>query len=210
MAINVQTTKYTRFRGPTEVTLRGAGSSGHATNTVGAGTDIGLRVQVPALQSVDAFEIEKPEGTVIFAIDQNGNTRQPLQGVTSGRAQVVLAPAQFIALPQVIIPAPAANQAILVHSWVFQLKYGTTPYVGAGVTLFLVYHGQTSPNIMNQPVANASVVGAANFLGSPAGQAGGIVMMPGLSVDLLATPANFTTGDSTVAITVTYSIVNLI
>ena len=64
--------KPTRFRGPAVVTLRGAGSSGNDPLIVGAGSDVGLRIQIPMAQTAFAFTIEQPDGTVIFSIDKTG------------------------------------------------------------------------------------------------------------------------------------------
>ena len=64
--------KRTRFLGGVDVTLRGAGSSGNDPLKVGDGTDVGLKIQIPTAQTANAFQIEQPAGTVIFAIGPNG------------------------------------------------------------------------------------------------------------------------------------------
>jgi len=79
--------KPTRFRGPTVVTLRGAGSQGHES-TVGAGSDVGLDIQIPTNQTANAFQITKPDGTVIYAIGPNGAAKIPLAIAASGAVPV--------------------------------------------------------------------------------------------------------------------------
>lgn len=66
----------TRFKGPTAVVLRGAGSSGNDPLKIGAGNDTGFRIAVPANQVAPAFTIEKPEGTIIYSIDANGGAQK--------------------------------------------------------------------------------------------------------------------------------------
>ena len=80
--------KPTRFRGPTVVTLRGAGSLGHDAQTVGAGGDVGLDIQIPTSQTANAFQITKPDGTVIYAIGPNGAAKIPLTLAASGAVPV--------------------------------------------------------------------------------------------------------------------------
>jgi hypothetical protein len=64
--------KTTRFNGPTQVTLRGAGSSGNDPHKIGAGSDVGFRIALPSNQTANSFQIEKPEGTIVFSIDASG------------------------------------------------------------------------------------------------------------------------------------------
>jgi hypothetical protein len=73
MAQRGSTSKPTRFKGPTVITLRGAGSTGTDPLTKGAGLDIGLDIQVPVAQTANALQITKPDGTVIWAIGPGGN-----------------------------------------------------------------------------------------------------------------------------------------
>jgi hypothetical protein len=67
------TSKPTRFKGPTVVTLRGAGSTGNDPLVKGAGADVGLDIQIPVAQTANAFQITKPDGTVIYQIGPSGN-----------------------------------------------------------------------------------------------------------------------------------------
>jgi hypothetical protein len=73
--------KRTRFLGGVDITLRGAGSNGNDPLRVGDGTDVGLKIQVPAsvvvngdtwVQAANCFEIDQPDGTTLFAIGPNG------------------------------------------------------------------------------------------------------------------------------------------
>jgi threonine dehydrogenase-like Zn-dependent dehydrogenase len=77
--------KTTRFNGPAEVTLRGAGSSGNDPHKIGAGSDVGFRIAIPANQTANSFQIEKPEGTIVFFIDATG-TPSALKSATTAVA----------------------------------------------------------------------------------------------------------------------------
>jgi hypothetical protein len=86
--------KPTRFRGPTVITLRGAGSQGNdykfgGTVSPGAGADVGLDIQVPAAQSANCFQITKPDGTVVFKI---GPYLQQLITAISANSAVAVTP----------------------------------------------------------------------------------------------------------------------
>jgi hypothetical protein len=88
MAQRGDSTKPTRFKGPTVVTLRGAGSSGNDPLVKGAGTDVGLDIQVPVAQTANCFQITKPDGTVIYAIGPNGAAKIPVAITASGAVPV--------------------------------------------------------------------------------------------------------------------------
>lgn len=88
MAQRGSSSKPTRFKGPTVVTLRGAGSSGNDPLVKGAGADIGLDIQVPIAQTANCLQITKPDGTVIYAIGPNGAAKIPVQIAVSGAIPV--------------------------------------------------------------------------------------------------------------------------
>ena len=88
MAQRGSTSKPTRFKGPTVITLRGAGSSGNDNKLVGAGGDVGFDVQVPVSQTANCFQISKPDGTVIYAIGPAGTARVPIAITASGAVPV--------------------------------------------------------------------------------------------------------------------------
>ena len=87
--------KTTRFRGPTQVTLRGAGSSGNDPLLKGVGSDIGLRIAVPVGQTAPAFTIEQPEGTVIYSLSATPTliTASGAVPVSGGNYQITAASA---------------------------------------------------------------------------------------------------------------------
>lgn len=91
MAQRGDPTQRTRFLGHgVDVTLRGAGSSGNDPLKVGDGTDVGLKIQIPTGQTANAFQIEKPGGTVIYSIDANGGAQKaPVLIAASGAIPVV-------------------------------------------------------------------------------------------------------------------------
>lgn len=88
MAQRGSTSKPTRFRGPTVITLRGAGSSGNDPLTKGAGLDVGLDIQVPVGQTANCLQISKPDGTVLYAIGPAGAARVPVAVTASGAVPV--------------------------------------------------------------------------------------------------------------------------
>lgn len=88
MAQRGSTSKPTRFKGPTVVTLRGAGASGNDPLVKGAGADIGMDIQVPIAQTANCFQITKPDGTVIYAIGPNGAAKIPVAIAASGAVPV--------------------------------------------------------------------------------------------------------------------------
>jgi len=94
MAQRGSSSKPTRFKGPTVVTLRGAGSTGNDPLVIGAGTDVGLDIQIPVAQTANAFQISKPDGTVIYAIGPNGGT--VLTALTASGAVPVRPSASYV------------------------------------------------------------------------------------------------------------------
>jgi hypothetical protein len=96
MAQRGDPTKPTRFKGPTVVTLRGAGSLGNDPLTIGAGSDIGLDIQVPIGQTANCFQISKPDGTVIYSIDANGGATKALAVLAASGAIPVVAASYVI------------------------------------------------------------------------------------------------------------------
>ena len=206
-----RTTGVTRFKGPTVITMRGAGSAGHDAQTTGAGIDIGLSVQVPTTQSVAAFQVEKPDGTVVYSIDGTGATiSSGVSKVQTLKAQIALTAAQIFALnsaPLQLIAAPGAGKVILLHNLVFQMTYGTVQFTGGGA-VSPVYHGATT-NLLTGSVAAATVTAAANATISAGAEAAALALTTNTAVDFRAATADFAAGDSTAIVTVWYSIITL-
>lgn len=100
--------KPTRVKGTLVVTLRGAGSTGHDPLTVGAGGDVGLAIQLPVAQTVNALQIDKPAGTIIFAIGPDGG---PAPAAGLGMMGVAHAIYNF-AVDGGVSCTPAANATI--------------------------------------------------------------------------------------------------
>lgn len=209
-----RTTGATRIQGPALVTLRGAGSLGHDPLTVGAGADVGFAVQIPSGQTANAMTIEKPDGTVIWAVDANGNVASG--GVTklvSKRVQVALTAAQIITLhsvPVALVAAPAAGIALVFKQLIFQFTYGTIQFTGGGVVM-PVYHGATADLTLTGGVAAATIQAAVNALvllrADPA--AGGLAITSATGLDLYAATADFAAGDSTAIVTLDYDVLTL-
>lgn len=207
-----RTTGVTRFRGPTVITMRGAGSLGHSIETKGAGLDVGLSVQIPSAQTANAFQIEKPDGTVISAFDANGGLITGALKVSQLAKRVTLTAAQLITLnsvPVTLVAAPGAGIALICQGFIFQMIYGTVQFTGGGV-VNPVYHGATT-SLTAGGVAAATVQAAANYTGYSPGAAGAtaLAVTSNVAIDLRAATADFAAGDSTAIVTVFYDVVTL-
>lgn len=146
MAATQETTGATRFRGPTVITLRGAGSLGHDPLTVGAGADVALRLQIPSAQTANAFIIEKPDGTVIAAIDSAGNLQSPAlmtATVSISAADIVATGAGKFGhtAGQIIVASPGTGYVLEFVSGVVSFTYATAAYTGGGNVTFNISGG---------------------------------------------------------------------
>jgi hypothetical protein len=111
--------KPTRFRGPTQITLRGGGSAGNDPELKGAGSDVGLDIQVPVSQTANCFQITKPDGTVIYAISAGGVARVPVAIAASGAVPASPGADYIITDPGVAaltLAAPTANGTTITIS----------------------------------------------------------------------------------------------
>lgn len=232
MAQRGSQSKPTRFKGPTVITLRGAGSTGNDPLKVGDGSDIGLDIQVPAVvtinsdtygQTANSLQVSKPAGTVIFQIDGSGNIAQ--SGVISsvqGVAQVTLSAASLIAMyttPVAILLAPAAGVGIVVDEILFEMKATATAFTGGGIVTFqygVTAHGAGTlvhSGSIPASVVNAGAAGNTLTLLGPATAANGTTIpndgttASGLYISNAT--AVFATGTGTAIVTVYYSLVTL-
>lgn len=108
----------TRFKGPTAITLRGAGSSGNDPYK-SAGTDVGLRIQVPLNQTAPALTIEKPDGTVIYSIDASGGAQKTPSVLAADGAIPVVAGSYVITKPSaaaltLAAPTPGTQDGLTI------------------------------------------------------------------------------------------------
>ena len=173
--------KPTRFRGPAVITLRGAGSSGNDPLKVGDGTDIGLDIQVPAVQtvngdvvgqSVNAFQISQPAGSVVFALTPNLDIAQ--SGVMASVQfvrQFVLTAAQLQAMyaaPAQLIAALAAGAGIVIDQVLFEMKATATAFTGGGPVSLqygtTVHGGGVSTHSGSVPSSVVNAASAGNTL----------------------------------------------
>src|SRR6516164_10231072 len=97
------TTKKTSF-GPVVITCRGAGAKGHDPQTVGAGKDVGLDVQIPVNQTANAIQVTQPDGTVIWSVGAPAVIAAGAVPVTGGNYVITAASAQALTLA-----APTTN-----------------------------------------------------------------------------------------------------
>jgi len=148
------TTQKTSF-GPTVITLRGGGAKGHDQLTVGAGTQVGLDIQIPTTQSVPAFQITQPDGTVIYAIGGSPTVQAagavPITGgnyvITAGSAQALTlaAPTQngtTITIKSATAFAHTLTATGLLQTGAAAVNVATfAAFAGAGLTL-QAYNGK--------------------------------------------------------------------
>lgn len=201
-----ETTGATRIKGPMVVTLRGAGSLGHAAQTVGAGLDIGLRVQVPTAQSADCFVVEKPDGTTLYKIGSLGGVALGGTSAFRNTVRLALTAAQIItshSVPVSLVAAPGAGKVLILEWLTFQFKFGTVQFTGGGA-LGAVQHGQTA-NLLSGAVAQATIQAAASAFISAGAPAAALALGTNLGIDILTAGADFAAGDSTAIVTATYT-----
>lgn len=158
---------------------------------------------------------DKP-GTLVSFIDPAGNLM--LSGcptVIQCVDRVALTAAQIngmYAAPQSLLPAPAANQAILVSQIHVELDLTATQFAAGGVVHFY-YHGQTV-ELMAQTLAAATLIGSASpsqvlMLLEPVQTAGGSIVKPALGLDITNATQAFTTGTGAAVVTIWYDLLTL-
>ena len=232
MAQRGSQSKPTRFRGPTVITLRGAGSSGNDPLKQGDGTDIGLDIQVPAVttvngdavgQSVNPFQISQPAGTVVFALNSNFDVAQSnVPNSVQFVRQVTLTAAQLIAMyatPVAIVLAQAAGVGIVVDGYSFEMKATATQFTGGGPTA--LQYGVTADGAgtsVHTGTLAASIVKALGptsvlVLFGPANAASGLTVpndgTTASGVYVSCTTAPFAAGTGTAIVTIWGSFVTL-
>jgi hypothetical protein len=187
MSLVKQTNRPSRFKGSVAITLRGAGSGGNDPLKIGDGGDVGLSIDLPTGQTVNAIQVAKPQsGAILFQVDQNGN-------VVSGGAvnavqfalQLQLTAAQLIAMyaaPVAIILAQPAGTGIVVDQITFQMKATATAFTGGGIVTFQygvsVHGGGTLVHAGSIPAAviTAGSAGSTLTLLSPTAAASGLTV----------------------------------
>jgi hypothetical protein len=202
---------YTRIIAPAVVSIRGGGAGGHEGQTKGDFSQTAFHIELPSAQTGDSFQVEKPDGTVIYKVDCNGNAGigKAVHCIT----QVPLTAAQIIAMfttPVSILPAPGAGKAIIVEQITVELNLTATAFSGGGVVHFY-YHGLTA-EVMAQTLAAATINGGAGqtiSLLEPVQTAGGSVVTKEVGIDITNATGVFATGTGAAVVTIWYSIVTL-
>ena len=212
-----RTTGNTRFKGPVLVTLYGGGSKGHDGQTVGAGFDVGLSVQIPSAQSANSFQIEKPDGTVITAFDSNGNLSQ--LGGSSGLTTQISGPIALTAAningmyaaPVQILAAPGSGLSIVVQYILFEITTTSTQFAAGGVVLFqydstangagTAVHSGTIPAAVITATAGTTVTGLWAASGS-----NGLTIPANKGIFISNQTQAFTTGTGTAKVWISYGI----
>jgi hypothetical protein len=107
----------TRFTGLI-VAVPGGGSKGHSPIKT-PGTQVGVDIQIPTNQVANAFQISKPDGTVIFAIGPNGGAPAEPPAPISADGPVSPAGGTFVitkagSAAALTLAVPASNGITLV------------------------------------------------------------------------------------------------
>lgn len=216
-----RTTGASRIKGPTIITLRGAGSKGKdytlgGVAPVGAGLDVGLSVQIPSGQTANAFQIEKPDGTVIYQVDCNGNVAATsVTNVVSARKQIVMTAAQLQGMNAAsftLVAAPGAGITLVPMRIIFEMKRTVTAYANGGVITFQYHTATTTLHSGSIPASRLTTAGAANTLDllvadSPTNS---LACAANDAIDITNATAPFITGTGTAVVTVFYDIVTLL
>jgi hypothetical protein len=223
-----RTTGSTRFKGPTIITLRGAGSKGHedlfgGVAATGTGLDVGLSIQVPTGQTAYPWQVEQPDGTTLAAMDAAGGLLLSGALSTSQRVLQVTVPSASIlsmyTAEILLLAAPAAGIGIVVSQVLMEMKCTATAYLSGGVVV--VQYGNSAHaagTAVHAGSLPASVVlgGAGNVLTAFYAASGS----NGVTVPCDGTNANsglyignatglFTTGTGTMIVTISYDLVTL-
>jgi hypothetical protein len=144
------------------ITAPGAGGEGHQS-TVGTGAQVPFVIQLPVNQSVDAFEIQTPAGTVLFSIDKNGNITS---GGTSG--------------PQVGLEVLGVAHA--VYNFATDGGASCTPALNATIPANAILVGAT----INPTTAVTAAGSATVAIGTTAGSAGNSILAAAAKASLTA------------------------
>lgn len=129
-------------------------------------------------------------------------------GIAFAEQKAVLSAANLtgmFATPVNVIPAPSANQALVVDVIVFQMRPGATPFSSGGAVTF-VYHGTSvNPHAGNVPAATVtSTSGSETQLPPPAAT---IQVPPGVGLDITNAGGAFVGGNGTAVVKIFYHLV---
>lgn len=152
--------------------------------------------------NTDTNRQEYWNGTAWFAVGQNISTPQTVK--------VALTSAQLLALDATavqIAPAPGVGYANVVQSCSYKFTYGTTQYSGGSVVLKSAGANTSNPFLQ---IASQIIQAAADRSGSLPGNTGtGIhAIYENSALELKANSA-ITTGDGTLTVWVTYSVIEI-
>lgn len=209
------TPKRSRFR-LVDVMPKGTLGAGNEKTTIGDGTDVPVQIYVPTAQSVDALEILTPSGSVIWAIDQNGNVKQSsVTSVVAAVARVALTAANLQAMyaaPVQIVAAPGANAYLIPDTISFEMTTTSTQFTGGGIVGFqydttvhlagTLVHAGSIPAAVVTAAAGSSVTG----LWAASG-ANGLTMPLNKGIYISNQTAAFATGTGTAIVKIAYYIV---
>lgn len=127
--------------------------------------------------------------------------------IAIAEAKTVLSAAQLegmFAAPVNVLPAPQANQTIIVDQIMLQLKPGGTQFTGGGAVT-LVYHGTAiNPHSSSVPAATInSAMASENVLPPPSTV---VQAPPGVGIDITNATAPFAAGNGTAVVKIYYKL----
>jgi hypothetical protein len=181
------------------------------------GQDVRTRAQAPNILNGEFLLGVNAAGTGtvnLLGVDSNNAVVLP-SGGPLGALVVSLTTAQLEAMfgtPVPIIPAPAANQAIIAKEAVLEMIPGTVAFTGGGA-VELVYHGgSTSAVTGSVPASVVTAAGSSPTTITELGQgvgSNGLSVPVGVGVDITNLTAAFATGNGSAKVHIWYSIITL-
>jgi predicted RecA/RadA family phage recombinase len=190
------------------------------TNKVATSTSVGTReiglADLANANGVNAAGGASGDATVRVRLNAISLGVATFTGPSARQVAVVpLSSADILALnssPKALVPAPGAGKVAVLEQLIFQFKFGTVAYA-AGGALKAVYHGATTA--LHAGTIPAAAITAANAAANSTTQVGpqtganGLALSKETGIDLMATGADFTTGDGTAEVWVFYSVLTL-
>ena len=135
--------------------------------------------------------LASPDGGIAFAEKKTILTTTNLTGM--------------FATPVNVIPAPPANQALVVDVILFQMRPGGTPFSAGGAVTFVYDGTSVNPHSGNVPAATVNSASASETQLPP--PAATIQVPPGVGLDITNAGGAFAGGNGTAVVKIFYHLV---